>query len=58
MTYCVAIRLDAGMLFASDSRSNATVDNVAKFCKMTVFERQGERVLVMLRSGGLAGRFG
>ncbi|MBA2492167.1 MAG: peptidase [Gammaproteobacteria bacterium] len=55
MTYCVAIKLDAGMLFASDSRSNATVDNFAKFCKMTVFERQDDRVLVMLSSGGLAG---
>jgi|SRR5680860_1131948 len=55
MTYCVAIRLDAGILFASDSRSNASVDNIAKFCKMTVFERQGDRVLVILSSGGLAG---
>jgi putative proteasome-type protease len=55
MTYCVAIKLDSGMLFASDSRTNASVDNFAKFCKMTVFERQGDRVLVMLSSGGLAG---
>jgi putative proteasome-type protease len=55
MTYCVAIKLDAGVLFASDSRSNAAVDNFAKFCKMTVFERPGDRVLVMLSSGGLAG---
>lgn len=55
MTYCVAIKLDAGMLFASDSRTHAGVDNFAKFCKMTVFERAGDRVLVMLSSGGLAG---
>lgn len=55
MTYCVAIKLDAGLLFASDSRTHAGVDNFAKFCKMTVFERQDDRVLVMLSSGNLAG---
>jgi putative proteasome-type protease len=55
MTYCVGVRLDSGMIFASDSRTNAGVDNIAKFCKMTVFERRGERVLVLLSSGNLAG---
>ena len=35
MTYCVAMRLDAGMIFASDSRTNAGVDHVATFRKMT-----------------------
>ncbi len=55
MTYCVALKLDAGLIFASDSRTHAGVDNFAKFCKMTVFERAGERVIVMLSSGGLAG---
>jgi len=47
--------LDQGMIFASDSRTNAGVDNVAKFCKLTVFERRGNRVLVLLSSGNLAG---
>jgi putative proteasome-type protease len=47
--------LDGGMIFASDSRTNAGVDNFAKFCKMTVFERRGERVVVLLSSGNLAG---
>jgi putative proteasome-type protease len=47
--------LDAGMIFASDSRTNAGVDNFAKFCKMTVFERRGNRVVVLLSSGNLAG---
>jgi putative proteasome-type protease len=47
--------LDKGMIFASDSRTNAGVDNFAKFCKMTVFERGGERVIVLLSSGNLAG---
>src|ERR1700687_5332963 len=55
MTYCVGVMLDEGMVFASDSRTNAGVDNFAKFCKMTVFERRGDRVIVMLSSGNLAG---
>lgn len=55
MTYCVALKLDAGLIFASDSRTNAGVDNFAKFCKMNVFARAGQRVIVMLSSGGLAG---
>jgi putative proteasome-type protease len=55
MTYCVGIILDRGMILASDSRTHAGVDNFAKFCKMTVFERSGDRVLVLLSSGDLAG---
>ena len=55
MTYCIGVRLDAGMIFASDSRTNAGMDNFAKFCKMTVFERRGDRVIVLLSSGNLAG---
>ena len=55
MTYCVGVRLDEGLIFASDSRTNAGLDNVAKFCKMTVFERPGNRVIVLLSSGNLAG---
>jgi putative proteasome-type protease len=55
VTYCVGILLDEGLVLASDSRTNAGVDNFAKFCKMTVFERPGERVLVLLSSGNLAG---
>jgi putative proteasome-type protease len=55
MTYCVGILLDSGMVFASDSRTNAGLDNIAKFCKMTVFERPADRVIVLLSSGNLAG---
>ncbi|MEP7083776.1 MAG: peptidase [Betaproteobacteria bacterium] len=55
MTYCIGVRLDHGMVFASDSRTNAGLDNIAKFCKMTVFERIGNRVIVLLSSGNLAG---
>jgi putative proteasome-type protease len=55
MTYCIGVRLDQGLIFASDSRTNAGMDNFAKFCKMTVFERRGDRVIVLLSSGNLAG---
>jgi putative proteasome-type protease len=55
MTYCVGVLLDTGLIFASDSRTNAGMDNVAKFCKTTVFERSGSRVIVLLSSGNLAG---
>jgi putative proteasome-type protease len=40
---------------ASDSRTNAGVDNFSTFCKMTVFERRGDRVIILLSSGNLAG---
>src|SRR6187397_1263478 len=55
MTYCVGVLLEGGIIFASDSRTHAGVDNFAKFCKMTVFERAGDRVIVLLSSGSLAG---
>ncbi|MDT4291044.1 peptidase [Methylomonas sp. MO1] len=55
MTYCIGVMLDTGMVFASDSRTNAGVDNIASFCKMTVFEKAGDRVIVLLSSGNLAG---
>ena len=55
MTYCVGILLRDGIVLASDSRTNAGVDNFATFCKMTVFERSGDRVIVLLSSGSLAG---
>jgi putative proteasome-type protease len=55
MTYCVGVLLNDGMVFASDSRTHAAVDNFASFSKMTVFERAGDRVFVLLSSGNLAG---
>jgi putative proteasome-type protease len=54
MTYCVAVRLDTGMIFASDSRTNAGVDQIATFSKMRVFEKKDDRVIVILSSGNLA----
>ena len=55
MTYCIGVKLEKGMILASDSRTHAGLDNFAKFCKMTVFERRGDRVIVLLSSGNLAG---
>ncbi|HSG94621.1 MAG TPA: proteasome-type protease [Afifellaceae bacterium] len=54
MTYCVGLRLDRGIVFASDTRTNAGLDNIATFSKMHVWERQGDRVLVLLSAGNLA----
>jgi len=54
MTYCVAARLDAGLVFLSDSRTNAGVDQIGVFRKMNVFERPGERVMVLMTAGNLA----
>jgi putative proteasome-type protease len=54
MTYCVAMSLEAGMLFASDSRTNAGVDQIARFSKMRIIANEGERVIVTLSSGNLS----
>jgi len=54
MTYCVASFAEQGIVFASDSRTNAGIDQVASFSKMNVFERPGERVIVVLSAGNLA----
>jgi len=54
MTYCVAMLLDTGLVFLADSRTNAGVDQIGTFRKTIVFERPGERVLVMQTSGNLA----
>jgi putative proteasome-type protease len=54
MTYCVAMLLDSGLVFLSDSRTSAGVDQINTFRKTTVFERPGDRVIVMLSAGNLA----
>lgn len=54
MTYCVAMRLSDGLVFASDSRTNAGVDHIATFKKLHVFSKEGERVLVIQSAGNLA----
>src|SRR5688572_6196514 len=54
MTYCCALRLDTGMIFASDSRTNAGVDHIATFTKMKVYEKPDDRLITVLSSGNLA----
>jgi putative proteasome-type protease len=54
MTYCVAVMVDAGMVFASDSRTNAGVDQISTFSKMHMIKRDGERLIAVLSSGNLS----
>jgi putative proteasome-type protease len=54
MTYCVAIKLKAGLVFLSDSRTNAGLDQISTFRKMIVYEKPGERFMVLLSAGNLS----
>ena len=54
MTYCIGIRLNAGLVFLSDSRTNAGVDQISTFRKMMVYEKPGDRFMVMLSAGNLS----
>jgi putative proteasome-type protease len=54
MTYCVGIKLDAGLVFLSDSRTNAGVDHISTFRKMIVYERPDDRFMVLLTAGNLS----
>jgi putative proteasome-type protease len=54
MTYCVGIKLNAGLVFLSDSRTNAGVDNISTFRKMIIYEKPGDRFMVLLSAGNLS----
>ena len=54
MTYGVGIKLNAGLVFLSDSRTNAGVDNISTFRKMIVYEKPGDRFMVLLSAGNLS----
>jgi len=54
MTYCLAINLNQGLVFCSDSRTNAGMDNVSTYSKMHTFMWPGERIFVLLSAGNLA----
>ena len=54
MTYCVGIKLDAGLVFMSDSRTNAGLDQISTYRKMMVYEKPGDRFMVMLSAGNLS----
>jgi putative proteasome-type protease len=54
MTYCVGIKLNDGLVFMSDSRTNAGLDQISTFRKMIVYERTGDRFMVLLSAGNLS----
>lgn len=54
MTYCVGMRLNQGLIFMSDTRTNAGVDNISVFKKSFTWEIPGERVITVLTAGNLA----
>jgi putative proteasome-type protease len=54
MTYCVALRLRGGLVMLADTRTNAGVDNISTFRKLTVIEHPGERVVGIMTAGNLA----
>lgn len=54
MTYCVGMLLDEGLVFMSDTRTNAGLDDVATAKKMTIWSKPGERVITLMTAGNLA----
>lgn len=54
MTYCVAVKINAGMVFLSDSRTNAGLDQISTFRKMIVYEKPGDRFMCLLSAGNLS----
>lgn len=54
MTYCVGMRLNKGLVFMSDTRTNAGVDNVATVRKMFTWHKPGERMITLMTAGNLA----
>lgn len=54
MTYCIAINTDQGLVFCSDSRTNAGFDNISIYSKMHTFVWPNERTFVLLSAGNLA----
>ena len=54
MTYCIGYWLEKGLVFASDSRTNAGVDYISSYSKMFVFQPASDRLFVLLAAGNLA----
>ena len=54
MTYCVGLKINRGLVFMSDTRTNAGVDSISTFRKMHVWEEPGERLIVLMSAGNLA----
>jgi putative proteasome-type protease len=54
MTYCVAVCLNEGLVFLSDTRTNAGVDDIGTFRKMTIYQKDSDRIFTLLSAGNLA----
>ena len=54
MTYCVGFLLDEGLVFTSDTRTNAGVDYISSYSKMHIFQPAHDRLFVLLTAGNLA----
>ncbi len=54
MTYCLAIATDLGLVFCSDSRTNAGPDVLSTYSKMHIYDLDSERTIVLLSAGNLA----
>lgn len=54
MTYCVGLKLNRGLVFMSDTRTNSGIDNISTFRKMFIFEEPGERCITIMTAGNLA----
>ena len=53
MTYCVAVKVKSGLVFLSDSRTNAGVDDISTTRKMSIFSKPGDRSLIVLSAGSI-----
>ena len=54
MTYCVGMKLDSGLVFMSDTRTNSGVDNISTFRKMHTFQKADDRFITIMTAGNLA----
>ena len=54
MTYCIGIKLDAGLVFLSDSRTSAGLDHISTYRKVMVYEQPGDRFMVLQTAGNLS----
>lgn len=54
MTYCIGLYMDDGLVMLADTRTNAGVDNISTFRKLTIWEEPGDRVMALMTAGNLA----
>lgn len=54
MTYCVGVKIDKGLVFMADTRTNAGIDDISSFRKLHVWEEPGERMIALMAAGNLA----